>query len=63
MQNKVLTKGQQKRVTDFTGAEGKALQKSDVCDANHAKQKLLNKAKRRANSNVNEISLSNLVID
>ena len=35
----------QKRVTDFTGAEGKALHKPDVCEAKHAKQKLLNKAK------------------
>ena len=27
------------------GAEGKALHKPDVCEAKHAKQKLLNKAK------------------
>ena len=29
----------------ITGAEGKALHKPDVCEAKHAKQKLLNKAK------------------
>ena len=39
-----MTKAQQKRVTGFTGAEGKALYKPDVCKARHAKQKFLNKA-------------------
>ena len=34
-----------KRATNFTGTEEIALHKPDVCEAKHAKQKLLNKAK------------------
>ena len=35
----------QKRATNFTGAEGIALRKPGVCEAKHAREKLLNKAK------------------
>lgn len=45
--SKLRTKTQQKRVTNFTKAKGKAPHKSSVCEVKHKKKNTRNKAKHK----------------